>query len=188
MSFVEKVKVQGSINTDEWRDINIDESTRALEVITYEHHEIHSGSHYNYCDYSLNESVDVIIEFVMTTPDTTKWVHLAFGIYSSEGATVELYEGPSGVVGGSTIIPRNNNRNSSNLSDVTIVKDPTSITSDGIRAAGFLAGGGRTAGFASRENENVLKQNESYLVRITSLANSNDISWCAEWYEHIDKE
>lgn len=165
----------------------LDDSTNSIQTIEYEHHEIHSGSHYNYCDYSLNESSGAIIEFVMTTPNTTKWVHLAFEVSSSEGATIELYEGTTGVTGGTTITPRNNNRNSANTSDVTLVKDPSAITSDGIRASGYLAGGGRTAGFAERDREFVLKQNTAYLVRITSLAVSNDISWCAEWYEHTDK-
>lgn len=165
----------------------IDNATNTLQIIEYEHHEIHSGSHFNYCDYSLNEGSGNTIEFVMTTPNTSKWIHLILESYSSEGATIELYEGASGISGGTTITPRNNNRNSSNTSDVTFIKDPTTITSDGTRASGFLAGGGRTAGFVKRGNEFVLKQNETYLVRITSLAVSNDISWCAEWYEHTNK-
>jgi len=166
---------------------SVDNSTETLQTITYEHHEIHSGSHFNYCDYSLNESSGAIIEFIMTVSNTTTWTHLVFDAYASEGATIELYEGTTGVTGGTVITPRNNNRNSSTVSTITLVKDPAAITSDGVRAAGFLAGGGRTAGFASRDNEYVLMQNTSYLVRITSLAVSNDISWCAEWYEHADK-
>lgn len=167
--------------------ISVDDSTETLQVIEYEHHEIHSGSHYNYCDYSLNESSGNTIELVITQPDTAKWAHVTFEFYASEGATIELYEGTSGVTGGTTITPRNNNRNSINTSVLTIIKDPAAITTDGTRAAGFLAGGGRTAGFSSRDKENVLKQNTSYLIRITSLAVSNDISWCGEWYEHTDK-
>lgn len=165
----------------------IDNATNTLQSISYEHHEIHGGNHYNYCDYALNQASGAIIEFVMTTPNTTKWGHLTFSNYASEGATIELYEGPSGVTGGTSITPRNNNRNSSNTSVMTLIKDPASITSDGTRAAGFLSGGGRTAGFSTRDKENILKQNTAYLVRITSLAVSNDISWCAEWYEHVDK-
>lgn len=165
----------------------IDASTETLQTISYEHHEIHSGSHYNYCDYSLNEGSGNTIEFVMTTPNTTKWAHLVFQVYSSEGATLELYEGTTGVTGGTAITPRNNNRNSSNVSDITLIKDPTTITDNGTRASGYLAGGGRTSGVVERGNEFVLKQNTAYLVRITSLAVSNDISWCAEWYEHTNK-
>lgn len=58
--------------------ISIDYSTETLQTIEYEHHEIHSGSHYNYCDYSLNEASAAVIEFVLTTSNTTKWVHFVF--------------------------------------------------------------------------------------------------------------
>lgn len=165
-----------------------DTSTGAFAQVTYEHNEIHSGSHFNYCDYDVSGlGVGDTIKFVLTTPDTTTWAHFSFAIFSSTGATVELYEGTSGVSGGATITPRNNNRNSGTASVVGIVKDPASITSDGTRAAGYLAGANREAGFVVRENENVLKQNETYLLRITSLASSNNVSWCAEWYEHADR-
>jgi len=166
---------------------SVDNSTNSTNSILYEHHEIHSGSHFNYCDYALNQAVSVEIEFVLVTPNSDKWTHFTFEVTASEGATIELYEGSSGITGGASITPRNNNRNSSKASTVTITKDPTSITSDGIKAAGFIAGGTRTSGLVGRDKENILKANETYLVRITSLANSNDISWCAEWYEHTDK-
>jgi hypothetical protein len=166
---------------------SVDDSTETLQTIEYEHHEIHSGSHFNYCDYQTGVALNGTIEFVMTVPDTTEWPHLAFLVYSSTGALLELYEGTTGVSGGTSITPRNNNRNSSHASTVTLVKDPASITSDGTRASGYVAGAGRTAGFAERNRELVLKRNTAYLVRITSTASSNTISWCAEWYEHIDK-
>jgi hypothetical protein len=166
---------------------SVDDSTETLQTIEYEHHEIHSGSHFNYCDYQTGVGLNGTIEFVMTVPDTTEWPHLAFLVFSSTGALIDLYEGTTGVSGGTSITPRNNNRNSSHTSTVTLVKDPASITSDGTRASGYVAGAGRTAGFAERNRELVLKRNTAYLVRITSTAASNTISWCAEWYEHIDK-
>lgn len=164
----------------------IDSVTESQQSISQEHHEIHEGNHYNISDYELGVAVSATIELVVTTPNTTKWGHLTFSTYSSLGATIELFEGSTDIVAGTSIIPRNNNRNSINTSDFVVVKDPTSIT-DGTRAAGFLAGAGRTSGFVDRDKENVLGQNEIYLVRITSLANSNNISWNFEWYEHINK-
>lgn len=167
--------------------IKIDASTFDAQVIEHEHAEIHGGDHYNYCDYALNQASGITIEFIITTPDTTKWTHFTFEVSSSAGATLELYEGASGISGGTAITPRNNNRNSANVSTVTLIKDPSSISNDGVRAAGFLAGGDRVAGLVGRGREKILKQNTTYLARITSLAVSNDISWCAEWYEHTDK-
>jgi hypothetical protein len=168
-------------------DVWIDAASGNLRTTDNEHAHIHEGDHFNYCDYALSQASAAVIEFVITTPNTTKWGHVTFEFTASAGATMQLYEGTSGVTGGTTITPRNNNRNSSTAAGLTIVKDPTSITSDGTRAAGFLAGGSRTAGLAGREKENLLKQNTVYLLRITSLAANNDISWCGEWYEHTDK-
>lgn len=165
----------------------VDAVTEVLSVISYEHHEIHSGSHYNYCDYSLGEASGAIIEFIFITPDTASWAHLTFEASASNGATIEIYEQASGITGGTTITPRNNNRNSVKTSGVTLIKDPTTITSDGGRASGYLAGGGKTSGIVSRDSEFMLQQNQTYLLRITSLGSSNDISWCAYWYEHTNK-
>lgn len=167
-------------------EYKIDEQTGSFTTVTYEHHEIHSGSHYFICDYSLNEGSGNTIEFVVTTDNSTKWMHSTLDFSASEGATLEVYKDPTGITGGSTITPINNNGNSLNTSLATVVKDPTSITSDGTRAAGFIAGGGRTAGFNQRSREIVLEQDTVYLFRFTSLAVSNDIGWCFEWYEHTN--
>lgn len=167
--------------------LEIDDTTGSANTVNYEHHEIHSGSHFNLCDYSLGVGLSDEIEFIVTTPDTTEWGHLTFEVFSSTGATVDVYEGASGITGGTSLTPMNNNRNSSHVSVMTVLKDPTAITSDGVKDAGYLAGANRTSGFVSRENEVVLKQNETYLLRITSLAASNNISWCFEWYEHTNK-
>jgi len=179
--------IYGRVSDTILAPISIDSSTHAINAITYEHHEIHGGSHYNYCDYLAATGSGTVIEFIFTTPNTTKWVHLTFDVFSATGATIQLYEGTSGITGGTPITPRNNNRNSSNTSDVTLLKDPSAITSDGARAAGFLAGAGRNSGFVARDKEYILAQNQTYMVRITSTAASNAISWCAEWYEHTDK-
>lgn len=165
----------------------IDNSTHSLQTIEYEHHEIHAGSHYNYCDYTAAGLVSgAITNIVIQTSNTDELVHLALEAYSATGATIELYEGATGISGGTTITPRNNNRSSTNTSNTTIILNPT-ITTDGTRAAGFLAGAGRNAGFADRDKENILARNTIYLARITSTAAQNRISWCMEWYEHTDK-
>lgn len=169
------------------KGLRLDASTEAMMNIGYEHHEIHGGSHYNICDYLLNQANGAIIEFVITTPNTTKWAHMTFEFFSSLGMTIDLYEGASGITGGTAITPQNNNRNFANNSGLAIVQNPTSITDDGNKIDGFLAGAGRSAGFADREKETVFKQNTIYLFRLTSLANSNNISFCGEWYEHTDR-
>lgn len=156
---------------------------KPLQIIEIEHYKIHKGNHYNVNDYDISPlGAGATVEFVMTTPDTATQVHLKFETFSSTGATIELYEGTSGVTGGTNITPRNNNRQSTNKSSVTLIKDPT-IAVDGVRASGFLAGANRNGGSSEINTELILDRNQSYLVRITSLASSNNISWSAIWYE-----
>jgi len=164
----------------------LDVSTHTLQTIEYEHHEIHAGSHFYLCDYDSAIQLNETIEFVVTTPNTTSWSHMTFDFSSILGASLDVYEGSTDVVGGTPVTPFNNNRNSATTSTLTLIKDPTSITT-GTRIAGYLAGANRTGGMQQRDRELILKQNTTYLFRFTSLANSNAISFCGEWYDNINK-
>lgn len=161
-----------------------DEMSRITKSIDAEHASIHNGWHFNYSDYQLNNSSGSIIRFTFTTPTNGKLAHFVFMATASLGATLELFEGATGITGGTTITPRNNDRNSLSTSDMTILKDPT-VTDEGTRGQGFLLGGNRQSGQVSRDNEYILKSNTTYLLKITSLSNSNDISWDGEWYEYV---
>jgi hypothetical protein len=161
----------------------VDSMTDTLQIIEYEHHEIHSGSHFTISDYDTSVALNETLEFIVTTPDSLKWAHMTIGFASTLGATLDVYEGASNVVEGTSVTPKNNNRNSDTASVLTIIADPTSIT-DGTKILGFMAGAGRTAGFVSRDREIILKQDTTYLFRFTSLANSNAWSYVGEWYEH----
>lgn len=163
----------------------LDGLTDKPTILDYEHHEIHAGSHFFICDYDDSMALNDTIQFVVTTPNTETWLHMTLDFASTLGATFEIYEGASNVVGGTTVTPLNNNRNSTNTSVATIIKDPTSITT-GTRIAGYLAGANRVSGVNSRERELILKQNTTYLFKFTSTANSNTITFCGEWYEHLN--
>jgi hypothetical protein len=101
-------------------------------------------------------------------------------------ASLNVYEWASNIVGWTAVVPLNSNRNSINTSNLTILKDPISITT-WTKIVWFLAWANRSSWAVSRENELILKQNTIYLFRFTSLANSNAISFCGEWYEHTNK-
>ena len=161
-----------------------DELSRTQTNIDVEHSAIHNGTHFNYADYQLDNDSGSTIIFTFTTLDNEELTHFLFMACSSLGATLEIYEGSTGVSGGEVIVPRNNNRISLNTSNVSILKDPT-ITSFGTRAQGFLLGGDRQSGNIKRENEYVLKPNTTYSMVITSLVNNCNIGWNAEWYEYV---
>ena len=149
---------------------------------SYEHQRIHSGNHFYVADYLANQAISAEVELVITRPDVDTEAHMVINIYSSTGATVDVYEGSSNIVDGTEITPINNNRDSSTDSAISLLLNPSSIT-DGTKIAGYLAGGARTAGFSKRDDEDILKRNTSYLIRITSLAAANNISWSLSWYE-----
>lgn len=83
-----------------YQSLRLDLSTHAQTIIDYEHHEVHSGSHYNYCDCQLGVAAAGTVAFVVTTPNTLTWPHFVFIISSTVGATIQLYEGSSSIVGG----------------------------------------------------------------------------------------
>ena len=177
----------GVINSDgAQRPLRLDSSTHSAQIVDYEHHEIHSGSHYFVAGQETEASA-ATIEFIVVTPDSTSWSHMTFEIVGSGDTTFAIYEGASGITGGSSTTPLNNNRNSANTSGLTLTKDPTSITSDGTLIYEQRVGSNRQAGLLGRGQEIILKQDETYLFRVTSNAASNNISYKAEWYEHTDK-
>lgn len=164
----------------------IDPVTWAACSIDYNHKEIHNGDHYFLADVLTGVASGANTDFRLVTPNTTKWAHMLFTITASAGATITIYEAAT-LSGGTAATARNNNRNSSNTSGLTITSGPT-VTATGTKLGAFVAGGIREAGMISRDFEIILKQNTTYLFRITSLGNSNTISYAAEWYEHTNKE
>ena len=159
--------------------LNADPKTNAFKGVDYEHAEIHAGDHYFFSGHEVEADTGTI-EFIIVTPDTTKWAHMTFVIIGTEKLEVDVYEGASGISGGASVTPINNNRNSSNTSGLTVTKDPTSITGDGTLIDSYSVGSTGPfgqIGTAKRDKEIILKQNETYLFRITSNAADNDISY-----------
>ena len=161
-----------------------DQITGAQSVLDYEHHEIHGGSHY-YVGGFETKQLNETIEWTVTTPDTTKWSHFLFTFNGSDGIQFELYEGTTGVTGGTTITPQNSNRNYANASVLTIVKDATVTL--GTQIDGASSGANNRIGLIERDDELVLKQNETYTFLVRSLGNSNIVSYRGRWYEHTNR-
>lgn len=172
----------------------VDASTESLQVVDYEHHEIHSGSHYHIADVE-DLSINNVFDMQFTTPNITKWSHLTFKLDTEAETLWYIYEGVVIVTPGTTITPLNNNRNSTNTSGNTIAgilntsvanaNSDTTVAGATIISHGII-GAGRSGGSASRENELILKQNTIYSLRAIASA-AGYISFTVEWYEHTDK-
>ena len=164
----------------------IDSATNVLETIEYEHHEIHSGSHFFLKGAVTGLSVSDTITFTVTTPDFTKWAHMVYDFVFTAGGTLQVYEGSAGISGGTPVVPINNDRNSLTTSILTILSEPT-VTTSGTMIEYYIAGANRSAGIGGRDSEIILKQNENYYFVFTATANTNTFDYTAEWYEHTNK-
>ena len=172
----------------------LDKSTNSIQTIEYEHHEIHAGSHYEITQ-NENISVNNVYDIQITTPDTTKWSHLILKISCESETQVFLYENVTIDTAGTTIPAYNNNRNSGNVTGMTIKgisNASVALANVDTPVAGateikhYVVGAGKDAGEASRSNEIILKQNEDYCIRF--VANSAGyVNFDLEWYEHTDK-
>ena len=167
----------------------VDNTTHTLQTIDYEHHEIHAGSHFFYTD-SATLASSGVQDYLITTPNTTKWAHLIFLVSGSAITQVQVYEG-SDKSGSTPQTVFNSDRNSLTAATVTIAKGTTGGSTDGTliwqRKSGSATQQSRSGMEASRSAEKILKQNTKYIIRITSGTNDNLTNIQLDWYEHTNK-
>lgn len=173
--------------------VRIDASTNALESIDYAHHEIHSGSHFEYTEYDAALDATNTIDVLITVPNTTKWPHMIFSVDGALQTLVQVFETCTHTAGAAKT-PYNNNRNSATANTTLLnvsnddAADGTAILqtmfgiSTGVGNNSIVSGGG-----ARGDNEMILKQNTKYLFRVTSFTDDNVVSLKLVWYEHTDK-
>lgn len=168
-----------------------DLSTRGQVIVDYEHHEIHDGGSFFATDTAtLNDGNTR--ELLIETPNTTVWSHFCFLVTGSLETTVELFE-TSTKTTGTAMTEYNRNRNNGNSTTVVITHTPGGAGDGNLifktifgNDAGPPAGGG-LGGQSRPEHEIVLGQNETYLIKITSGTNANNITTLLSWYDHTDE-
>lgn len=169
-----------------------DKFTHALTVITYEHHEVHDGNMFSLN--ALNDALadDGTLEIVLTIPEGKVESHLIYEMENNGAANLLISEDPTGITGGTSKTPLNDNRTSSKASVNSAVVDPTSITDDGLTLREWIRGLGvgvnKTPGLTRGERELVLKPGSSYLFRVTNISGGvTEASINLIWYEHTPK-
>lgn len=182
--------------------IGIDESTYAKNVITYPHHELHSGSAYaaHVIDSDMDKSNEINICF--TTPNTKKYLHVMAFPVSSVFAEFKICKGATvTATTGTDLSAYNRNHNKPDASGILSTKDGTTtkftynatVAADGtIRHTEMLGSSKQGAGSGSSRGcgEYVLAPNIKYAFRIVGNGVSNDngvASLELSWYEHTDK-
>jgi len=175
--------------------IRTDASTHSLQTVTYEHHEIHGGSHF-FAEHGFDLSAADYMDVIITTPDTTKWSHITYELECEDETLWMIYEGGTVLTAGTTVTAINNNRNSSKTAGTTVTyvqgeNEATTATYTSTASATRLALGTvasfKAGGNTTRDHEIVLKQNETYVFRAIATS-AGWVSFNAEWYEHTDKD
>jgi len=181
-----------------WINQKADASTGVPTMIMYEHHEIHSGSHYYLDGYSSVGNGDTLV-FFLQTPNTTKWAHMLYSFATSKITTFEVFMSADSIPKGATsITPINSNHNYANASVLTVAGGtslngvfPLASLGTKIDSSKVGSSGARPSlkygGAQSRGNETVLKQNTIYVYMFISGEAANTIDYLASWYEHTDK-
>lgn len=100
----------GRIDADTIKPLRIDASTHSIQTVTYEHHEIHSNSHYFVEDFAIDFDAAETLDFCFTTNDSASWVHLLFSFECTGACQVDIYEGSDFDADGALVVQRANNR------------------------------------------------------------------------------
>lgn len=167
----------------------VDSTTGSLVGIDQAHHEIHAGDHFFITNYITLNLAGTLV-YGVTTPNTTKWAHMFWEIDCTGETLFQMYEAAT-YTGGSAATAYNSNRNSATASGLSIVTTPTVSVAGNIIAQSLLGlaaapSKAALAGNTKREDEIILKQNTQYVIKFTSNSNSNNITYRALWYEHVN--
>jgi len=172
--------------------VKIDPSTLGLIALTYDHAEIHEGNAFTVSQVSASNGLDIAapLTFSVVTPNTTKWGHLIASADCNNPCILEIYEDNGvalefNVSGGSSVTPKNRNRNSATVSGMT-VKSGVTVTAAAV-AARITTRVISRAGTNVFRQEIVLKQNTMYLVRLYTYTDNNEGGLSLDWYEHTSK-
>lgn len=161
-------------------------SDYAVPIIDINHLRLHEGNAYyayksNNKDNKLNNNshIDIVI-----TSNVGYHAHIrVFAELDGDGEFI-VHENVS-ATGGSIFVPINRNRISTNTSEVGCLINPTVTINNGAIDEVLILGGTRSNANSGKTNlEYILKDNVSYLFRLTNKSGSAQQAFMSlEWYE-----
>lgn len=166
----------------------VDDYSSEIISIPHDHHEIHDSSTYRYAD-AVTLASGASQDYLITTPNSTKWPHMTFIVDGTAVTTFTLFEA-SDKTGTTPQTVWNANRNSTNIATTTVHKGTSGGTTDGtalvIYSSGTATGSNaNNPSIVSHNTEIILKQNTKYILRITSGTTGNLCNLFLDWYESI---
>lgn len=168
----------------------IDSVTESLITSSVSDNKLNNGDFYSIHKY-IPVATNAVHDVQFTTPSGTKYNHLWFKIDSDAALTWHLYEGATINLAGTSVTPRNRNRNSSNTSQNTVATignpDLASAESDTDTSGATLLAEGRLHANAKVDNKEklILKANTVYVFRLVAVATSYP-NYSLTWFEHTN--
>ena len=179
-------------------DLRMDASTHSIQTMSYEHHEIHSGSHYFVVGYQDIPQAGDVLDFTWLIPDSPKEIHWIWSIEVDSEILWQVYEGAvASNPLANAVTPLNSNRNSPKTSattmkfeiqaDLATANADTNVTTATLIESGKIGDGKQSGGNIGRSNELIMKRNTLYCLRATATA-AGYIAFNMQWYEHTPKD
>lgn len=156
--------------------IPLDREGRYVPIIAEEHTRIHESKGFTLTGKRTVAS-GARINILIKNPGGN-FPHFRFYAFASEKAPADifLYEGTTISADGTELTPRNNNRNSSNVPNITLHETPT-ITDDGTEIEYSLIAGSKHVGGSAESitAEWILQSDENYLLRYTNNSGQSSL-------------
>lgn len=178
-----------ALYTGDGRRVNQDLDSGAIASILAPHLMVHEGRSFSSSHVWTAVAAGNSQDLLLRVPDTTREVHLVYGVTADLTASIDFYESATIVAPGTALLRPNANRRNANQSRLQTYYDPTlgmvGILLEAIRIPGGTVFKGAIGGEARRAVEWILRNDTDYLVRITNRHNTDPaiLAVQAEWYE-----
>ncbi len=182
-----------SVITDPYNRLRraiFDNLFRVPVTIDVAHHETHEGDAYAIATFVDPVADEASLDIGVLTPAGGKWGHFVAEVDFLGMCELYIYEAPT-YTGGTSITPRNRNRNYADNSIMTAVSGPT-VSAVGTELVKSKAGSGTNnktvrTGQVRSQAEWILRADTKYLFRVTNESGGNSyIAPTINWYEHTN--
>lgn len=163
-------------------------SDYSLPTIDVNHLRLHEGRAFNVyklyppsAGLAQNASLDMVI-----TANPGINPHIIVQASCSQNAIISWHENVTEIVGGDIFVPINRNRQSTRVSQVGALINPSSLTLNGIIHQEYISAGQdkKASGGGAFSFEFVLDDDVSYLFRLTNVGSTSAATYMSlEWYE-----
>jgi hypothetical protein len=163
-----------------------DSKNRVLVTESFYGEKQNNGLQFSASDYDSDIDISGPKYWSIRTPNTTKYAHMVISLSASAAGILEIFENPNlGSTGaiGEALTSYNGDRNSSTAATTLVYYD---ATVSGVGASDGTKIYNEYIIDKSKDKKFILKKNEDYLVKFTSIADNNKASVGFEWVEHVN--